>query len=156
MIPNPLPKRATVQQLSEWLERSDETIRGMIREAGLKRDSNRRYLVLPIMEAYADRQTRNRKSGATLGAGELRAPTNWADQKRAKDVERLEVIIARERGELVAIADVQADARRRVSLLQGAVESWRAHETAKTPRDRALIDGLTDRFLKALDNAMED
>ena len=88
--------------------------------------------------------------------------------KTRLECERLRVVIDRERealkqakldterteGRLVERAAVLADDHRRHQSVRGALESFRQHETAKHPEHREMVNGLCDRMLEAIRDAI--
>ena len=54
-------------------------------------------------------------------------------------------------GKLHDVADCMAERDRDGSVLRGAVDSWQAHNVAKMPDAKELIDGLCASFLAALE-----
>jgi len=147
MTTDKLPKRATVATLSQLLERNEKTVRECIHARNLKRGKDGKYLVAPIVEEHLERQKRNTRKKASRG--DLEAPTTWADQLKATQVEKLEVQIAELRGELVSKDEVKATLAEHAAAVRGALDNWVQYiaaekrdpdllEWAEQARDRAL------------------
>jgi len=49
------------------------------------------------------------------------------------------------------VAACESERNRDASALRGAVDSWQAHNVAKMPDSKKLIDGLAASFLAALE-----
>lgn len=99
---------------------------------------------------------------------ERAAATRDKQEKTRLECERLRVVVEHEkerleqtrietrrlRRKLVQRDEVEKDDQRRAALVRGAVESWRAHETAKNPGHRALVEGLAESALAAMRAAL--
>jgi hypothetical protein len=86
------------------------------------------------------------KQGLT-GDGSLR------DEKILREIKRLDIIIERERGELVNRKEEEARFRAEWSKARKAVEDWRSHETAKHPDHAGIINELADRLCEMVRDA---
>ena len=147
MTTDKLPTRATVAQLSLIMERTEKVVRECIRARQLKRGKDGKYLVAPIIEEHLERQKRNTRVSRS---GNLDAPTTWADQLKATQVEKLEVQIAELRGELISKDEVKATLAEHAAAVRGALDNWVQYiaaekrdaellEWAESARDRALM-----------------
>lgn len=146
-----LPKRATVKQLAEILERSEKSVRECINARKLKRGKDKKYAVAPVVEEHIERQKRNpRNKTQTVGntTGVLETPATWSDQYKAKQVEKLEVQIGALRETLIPVEEHSATVGEVCGVLTQTLEEfvqWVAVEfrqaeastKAKELRDRA-------------------
>ena len=142
-----VPERAKVVDLADILERTQQIVRGYIREAGLKPDKDSTYLVAPLLEIKREKEASKLKPGA--GDAELAPPVTWNDKLKAKQVEKLDVQIAELRGLLWNRDDVLSSVSEYNARLRGVIENWRQARGAKdgTPAGKKLIDELADGLI---------
>ena len=75
------------------------------------------------------------------------------DEKLKREGERLDIIIARERGELISKDEAERETRKMLASLRSAADAWRDHQTAKYPDMANMIDELYDLFLARMRDA---
>lgn len=88
-----------------------------------------------------------KKSSGLTGDGTLR------DEKLKRECERLDIIIAKEMGELVDRKQEEARFRAEWMKVRKAIEDWRGHETAKDPEMADRINKLADRLMGMANDA---
>ena len=96
---------------------------------------------------------------ANLKAERLRKQIARLDVQNAIDGERLKrerMETQRRGGELVEKRAVLEDDRRRHRNVRGALESWRQHETAKHPERREVVEGVHNKMLTVIRDAMAE
>jgi predicted transcriptional regulator len=94
------------------------------------------YNVAQWQEYYKEQ-----KEGALKGDGSLR------DEKTLREIQRLDIIIRKEAGDLVDRSEEERRFRDEWDQVRKAIEDWRAHESAKHPGTAEIIDALADRLI---------
>lgn len=69
------------------------------------------------------------------------------DEKTLREIKRLDIIIAKEVGELVDRRETEKEYRKHLSSIKQVITDWQAHETAKHPIHVDLIDNLAKRLI---------
>ena len=72
-------------------------------------------------------------------------------QKEEENLKQAQIETAKQQGKLHAVSTCEAEWDRAGSVLRGAVDSWQAHNVAKSPDMKVEIDGLCASFLAALE-----
>ena len=74
-------------------------------------------------------------------------------QKEEENLKQAQIETAKLQGKLHDVAACEAERNRDASVLRGVVDSWQAHNVAKMPDSKELIDGLAVSLLAALEGA---
>ena len=84
------------------------------------------------------------KQGGLTGDGSLK------DEKLLREIERLDIMIEKDRGELVNLRDAEAEYKRELSEIRKVIDDWESHETAKHPEHAEATTGLSTRLIDAI------
>jgi hypothetical protein len=84
---------------------------------------------------------RSVQSSGLKGDGSLR------DEKLLREIQRLDIAIGKDFGDLVNYAEAQAGFIKTLSGYRKAIDSWREHNTAKHPTHAYIIDELASDLI---------
>ena len=77
------------------------------------------------------------------------------DQKTLREIERLDILIAKERGALVDLRETETAYLKELQAMRKVIEDWRAHETAKHPAHVKIIGELADTLVDQIRDRVE-
>lgn len=152
-----------VQDVAALLGKTDRQVRNYANDAGLPYTGDgrsRRFAWPKVMDWYVDYQInlRGNRGSATAVTASNDPVSITLEQikqdlrKTTVEADRLELKLAQERGDVVAIEDVQSSVEKVSSALKTAILSWPQKLTPDLTRvkDRGAVRGILDKAAREL------
>jgi hypothetical protein len=83
----------------------------------------------------------------SVKAGGLKGDGSLKDEKLLREIERLDIMIAKDTDALVDKREAENEYKRELSNMRKVIDDWEAHETAKQPDHAEKITGLAHRLI---------
>ena len=90
----------------------------------------------------------------TKAAG-LKGDGSLKDEKLLREIERLDIMIGKERGELVNRREAETEYKRELTNMRKVIDDWESHETAKHPEHAEKITSLAERLIEQIKDRCE-
>ena len=151
-----IPTRATITELARTgggiTDLSDPAVRRHIKQHNLKKGKDGKYNTKAVLTAIIEDQKRDGRNAGGSGGGDTLPKVKAA--KVALECQILQVKLATLKKEVLNAEEVYRDDAQRAKRLRMSIESIQQHEVAKDPRKRKYLDGLFDRIMASLNNAV--